>query len=334
MAPASHTHPIFENIMNMIHALKLIGVSVAVVALAACGDSKISAVKDSSFPNAEFTFGETMNKVKGCKGGEWTSELVSDTTIVTYTCTAAVSPDIVKMSKERALRQMAEAMQYHEQRYAEIAASGASALAQAKTMKERADQKLAADLKVIEEDIESLQKPIPYAPASLMAERERTRVKYIELREKLKAQMASPDASDLQNIEAGQKLVDDIALWKEKYAAAVKQPVPALEKEIDAYYDKDHTVQIKTRFMYRVNAPAKALSTQVLWNGQEHTNADPVYLMDSARMGEFITYVTKSGRSMDITEKYDAAFPIKIKLPENGGTWPVTFEFKNQQQTE
>jgi hypothetical protein len=320
--------------MNIIPALKLIGVSVAVVTLAACGDSKISAVKDSSFPNAEFTFGETMGKAKGCKNGEWTSELVSDTTFVTYTCTATVNPDIIKMSKDRALRQMAEAMQYRERQYADIVANGASALAQAKTMKERADQKQAADLKVIEEDIENLQKPIPYAPASLMAERERTREQYIELREKLKARMASPDASDLQNIEASQKIVDDIALWKDKYAAAVKQPAPALKKEIDAYYDKDHVVQIKTRFMYRVNAPAKALTAQVLWNGEKHTEAEPVYLLDPARMAEFITYVTKNGRSMEITEKYDAAFPIKIGYPSSGGTWPVKFEFKSQQKAE
>lgn len=86
----------------MIHlnAIKLIGLSLIMPLLAACGDSKISAVKDTRLRGDEFTVGETLSKIKECKSTEWNSEVVNNATMVTHTCTVKLDDELRDLAKQ------------------------------------------------------------------------------------------------------------------------------------------------------------------------------------------------------------------------------------------
>lgn len=86
--------------MKPLTTLKIVGLGFAVAALAACGDSKISAVKDTRMRGDEFTVGETLSKVEECKSTDWTSEVVNNSTIVTHTCTIKLSGELLNLSKQ------------------------------------------------------------------------------------------------------------------------------------------------------------------------------------------------------------------------------------------
>ncbi|MNK92664.1 hypothetical protein D3C87_1127950 [compost metagenome] len=96
--------------MISLNAVKWIGLGFLVAALAACGDSKISAVKDTRLRGDEFTVGETLDKIKECKSSDWTSEVVNNATMVTHICAIKLDDSIFTASKEKALRDLDDAV--------------------------------------------------------------------------------------------------------------------------------------------------------------------------------------------------------------------------------
>jgi len=86
--------------MTSLDSIKLIVFSFALTVLAGCGDSKISAVKDTRLRGDEFTVGETLSKVKECKSTDWTSEIVNNATVVTHTCTVKLDDELLNLAKQ------------------------------------------------------------------------------------------------------------------------------------------------------------------------------------------------------------------------------------------
>ncbi|TPG23461.1 hypothetical protein [Variovorax guangxiensis] len=326
--------------MNIVRTFKVACLTFLVATLAACGDPKISAVKGTRLRGDEFTVGETLGKVKECKSADWSSELVNNVTIVTHTCTIAIDDSVFRMSKEKALRDLRDAERVSVQSYNEAVTRATAQLEGYKRQDGAYTADLTGKLEQIDRDIAALDQPFVFVRRFLgqteemtkkadEESRARRRVEYAELKERLLREIDSSKSSDHRNIEESKRILENYTSWDDKYAAAVTQTREALKKEIDARYDKDHVVQVKTSFKYREGALAELVYAGIVIDGQKRGSTIPVYLMDPKRMGEFIAYMTKDGFGMDVFGRYDESFPIQADYGDST-SYAQGYKYKGQ----
>lgn len=322
--------------MTSLDTIKLIGFSLALTVLAGCSDSKISAVKDTRLHGDEFTVGETLSKVKECKSTDWASEIVSNATIVTHTCTVKLDDALLNLAKQGELAAL--------KTRADLAGiSVATALSQARNMhadavrysQEQAMQ-AAQRLAVVDQRIQYItteprsqfisingtalrQGEAPPDAAAWEARRTENLVVANGEKEKLLAEIEAERQKTQAAIDAALKQIDDASTWNEKYAQETQRTYQAMVKEVDAYYDKSHTLKVKTAFRYREGGNAELVSASLFIDDLAGGSAIPVYLMDPKRMREYLIYLTKSGMGMDAPQLFDERFPIEhISGPEGG----------------
>lgn len=69
--------------------------------LAACTDSSITAVKEASVRQSDFTFGQVFDKAKGCRSTDWEASTDADgRKVVDYTCTTELSAEALEKGRQ------------------------------------------------------------------------------------------------------------------------------------------------------------------------------------------------------------------------------------------
>lgn len=322
--------------MTSLDTIKLIGFSLVLTMLAGCGDSKISAVKDTRLRGDEFTVGETLSKVKECKSTDWTSEIVNNATIVTHTCTVKLDDALLNLAKQGELIAL--------KTRADLAdLSVTQALSQARNIHTSAvgysqERATLAARRVAEVDqriqyitteprsqfISINGTPLrrgeaPPDAAAWEARRAENLAVANGEKEKLLAEIEAEKQKTQTAIDAALKQIDDASTWNEKYAQEIQRTYQVMIKEVDAYYEKSHTLEVKTIFRYREGGNAEPVSAALFIDELEGRSAIPVYLMDPNRMREYLIYLTKSGMGMEANRLFDERFPIEHVSGPDGG---------------
>ncbi|QOF79687.1 hypothetical protein [Variovorax sp. 38R] len=322
--------------MTTFNTTKLIGFSLALTVMAGCGDSEISAVKDTRLHGDEFTVGETLNKVKECKSTDWTSEIVNNATIVTHTCTVKLDDGLLKLAKQGELDALktranladlsvthalseARSIQANALRYSQERA------AQASRRVAEIDQRIERIATAQRSEFLSLsgdrlrRGEAPPDAAAWEARRAENLATANGEKEKLLAEIEAEKQKSQAAIDAAAKQIEDASTWNEKFAQEIQRTHQAMIKEVDAYYEKSHTLKVKTAFRYREAGNVEPVSAALFIDDLEGRSALPVYLMDPNRMREYLTYLTKSGLGMEANRLFDERFPIeRISGPEGG----------------
>jgi hypothetical protein len=322
--------------MTSLDTIKLIGFSLVLTMLAGCSDSKISAVKDTRLRGDEFTVGETLSKVKECKSTDWTSEIVNNATIVTHTCTVKLDDALLNLAKQGELtalktradladlsvtQALSEARNIHTSavRYSQERATLA-----ARRVAE-VDQRIQYITTEPRSQFISINgTPLrrgeaPPDAAAWEARRAENLAVANGEKEKLLAEIEAEKQKTQTAIDAALKQIDAASTWNEKYAQEIQRTYQAMVKEVDAYYDKSHTLKVKTTFRYREGGNAEPVSAALFIDELEGRSAIPVYLMDPNRMREYLIYLTKSGMGMEANQLFDERFPIEhIGGPDGG----------------
>jgi len=308
--------------MIPLNAIKLIGLGCLVAALTACGDSKISAVQDTRLHGDEFTVGETLGKIKECKNSEWTSEVVNNATMVTHTCAIKLDESIFTTSKEKALRDLDDAVRIttenHRANVTKIQGRQEHALADDGGEVAKLNEKLES----IEKENAKLDEPFVFVRRFLAdteemarprweAEKARHRAEYAATKERILRDITQAKSSQQARRDESTRVLEAIQPWLPKYAEALDQTKAAVSKEIDAAYDKSHTAEVRTVFRYREGLDAELIDSALFVDGKKRSSTIPVYLLDPKRMQEYISYTSKDGFGMGVREMFDRLFPIE-----------------------
>ncbi len=320
--------------------LKLLSIVLGITMLAACGDSKISAVKDSRLQGAEFTFGENLDKIKECKSTDWSSELVNNFTIVTHTCKVKVDEALIESAKKAQL----EAVKVHARlkegsagiyvRGAQTVHAGALhtqelQLAQLAMRVADADRQVSAVANSKYSRFVSLSGTAlrggeaPPDPAAWEAKRAENLAQVNAAREKVLAEVDAQKQKLQLDVDEAFKAVGAALGWQDKLKEAVEQTSSEVAKEVEAYYAKDHSIEVRTSFRYREGANAELVRSALFIDDQEGREGIAVYLWDPKRMREYLTYFAKKGFLRGANELFDSRFPIEREGP-NG------FKYKEQ----
>jgi len=327
--------------MIPLNAIKLIGLGLSLALLGACGDSKISAVKDTRLHGDEFTVGETLGKIKECKSTDWASEIVNNATIVTHTCTVKLSEEIREKAKQAelaalktraSLANISVTTDLHGARNAQAEAGRRSEERAA-----QAAQKLAEMDRAIERVANatwspwisltgaSLTRPsAPPDPGVWEAKRQADVAALTKQKEALLATVEAERQKSAEAAQAAQREIDETTQWSEKFEREAERTYASVAKDVDSFYDRSHEVKVKTSFRYREGGNAEPISSTFIVDDVEVNGTIPVYLMDPKRMAEYLTYMTKSGLGMKAPDLFDERFPIERTGGPNRG-----YRYKN-----
>lgn len=322
--------------MTSLDTIKLIALSLSFAALSGCGDSKISAVKDTRLGSDEFTVGETLSKVKECKSSDWTSEIVNNSTIVTHTCTVKLDDELLNLAKQgelTALKARADLADLSvTQAVSQARGTHADALRHGQERATQAARRVAEVDRRIQNVATQQRSPFisingtplrrgeaPPDEATWEARRAENLAVVNGEKEKLLAEIEAEKQKTQAAIDAALKQIDDASTWNEKYTQEIQRTYQTMVKEVDAYYEKSHTLKVKTVFRYREGGNAEPVSAALFIDELEGRSATPVYLMDPKRMREYLTYLTKSGIGMEANRLFEERFPIEhISGPDGG----------------
>ena len=322
--------------MTSLDTIKLIGFSLALTVLAGCGDSKISAVKDTRLRGDEFSVGETLSKVKECESTDWTSEIVNNATVVTHTCTVKLDDELLNASKQGELAALKTRSELADLSVTTALSQVRSAHAEAVRFSQERATQWARRVAEIDKRIEYIateprsqfisingtalrRGEAPPDAAAWEARRAENLAVANGEKEKLLAEIEAEKQKTQAAIDTALKQIDDASTWNEKYAQEIQLTYQAVAKEVDAYYNKSHTLKVKTAFRYREGGNAEPVSASLFIDDLAGRSATPVYLMDPKRMREYLTYLTKNGMGMDAPQLFDERFPIEhISGPEGG----------------
>ena len=84
-----------------VQLLRTILPTLVLTTLAACTDSSITAVKEASMRQSDFTYGEVFDEAKGCKSTAWkASDDADGRKVVEYTCSAALSDETLQKARQ------------------------------------------------------------------------------------------------------------------------------------------------------------------------------------------------------------------------------------------
>jgi hypothetical protein len=322
--------------MTPLHAIKLIGLALSLAMLAACGDSKISAVKDTRLRGDEFTIGETLSKIKECKSTDWASEIVNNATVVTHTCTVKLDDELLNLSKQGELAALktradladlsvttalsqarnihADALRYSQERASQAARRVAEV--------DKRIQYIAAEPRSQFISISGAplrRGEMPPDEAAWEARRAENLAVANAEKEKLLAEIKAEGQKNQTAIDVALKPINDASTWNEKYTQEIQRTYEAVTKEVEAYYDKSHTLKVKTAFQYREGGNAEPVSASLFIDDLDGRSAMPVYLMDPKRMREYLIYLMKNGMGMGAPRLFDERFPIEHLSGPDGG---------------
>lgn len=314
--------------MIPLNTIKLIGLSFSLALLGACGDSKISAVKDTRLRGDEFTVGETLDKIKECKSTDWASEIVNNATIVTHTCTVKLSEEIRDKAKQAELAALKTRASLANISVTTDLHGARNAQAEAGRRSEERAAQAAQKLAEMDRSIErvanatwspwisltgaSLTRPsAPPDPGVWEAKRQADVAALTKQKEALLATIEAEKQKSAEAAQAAQHEIDETAQWSEKFEREAAQTYAAVAKDVDAFYNKSHEVKVKTSFRYREGGNAELLSSTFIVNDVETKGTIPVYLMDPKRMAEYLIHMTKYGLGMKAPDLFDERFPIE-----------------------
>ncbi|RYG55996.1 MAG: hypothetical protein EON56_04855 [Alphaproteobacteria bacterium] len=300
--------------------IKTAGMALAAVLLVACGDSKISAVKETRLANAEFTIEESMDKAKDCKDAEWSSELVNDVTIVTHTCTVPMGEKELKRYKDAALDRLKSDGERKQATYDRVVAESVERLRSVTESHHHYVQATTGELQKLAlqntDEPEFVANPLL---SPLMQERavhadERRKAARLEALALAQQELGELQVNGPQKIANYQEALDGLLSWKEKYPGAVADLTQGTIPMIDEHFSKERSVQVVTRFQYRVDQPAVPLDSVVIVDGKRSVGSDPAYVNLSRSMTRVYDYV--GGVVSFNASVFDDEFPLEFAFSE------------------
>lgn len=327
--------------MKPLTTLKIAGLGFAVAALAACGDSKISAVKDTRMRGDEFTIGETLSKVEECKSTDWTSEVVNNSTIVTHTCTVKLSDELRKKAKEAELAALKVRASLADISVTTDLRGSINAMADASRRSEEREAQAARKVAEMDAVIErtakmpwspwismtgvDLSRPAPHPEPGVWEAKVQADVAVLtKQKEELVASIEAERQKNAEAVRVARREIDELTQWTEKFKQETERTFASVAKDVEAFYDKGHDVKVKTSFRYREGASAQLLASTFVVGDVESSGTIPVYLMDPKRMREYLLYMAKSGLGMKAPDLFDQRFPIESTT----GAYPGSYVYK------
>ena len=324
--------------------------------LTACTDSSITAVKESSIPQSDFTFGEALDDAKGCKSTAWSHRDDSNgRPVVEYTCTVEISSAQVEQAKKEnadrikamskmfetvwtdALTTIAQHKQNVEQsalrdraeaqaRLEEVRARrqylqqmmNVLAGKQAKAAAEQAEGKRANPYANlrIEGDITSTKSAIALADAQI-ARAENARDNPVAA--------SSSGGNPEKGVADYEHMTQGMLAWKERYFAAVADKEAAETRRANEFIAsaRDRKLQMKMTFQVNKKSPVELRSATWVSDDQVEAAVNPalvaVVLLDPKRMQQVVDEAVKSRLKLPMSNS-DAleSFPIVCgyKVPE------------------
>lgn len=320
---------------------KLIGLGLAAAALAACGDSKISAVKDTRMQGDEFTIGETLGKIDECKSTDWTSAVVNNSTIVTHTCAVKLTDDIRSKAKDAELAALKVRASLADMLVTTDLRGSINAMTDASRRSEEREAQAAKKVAEMDAAIErtarmpwspwisitgvGLSRPAPPPEPGVWEAKVQADVAVLtKQKEELVASIEAERQKSAETARVAQREIDELTQWTEKFKQETERTYASVAKDVETFYDKGHGVKVKTSFRYRDGASAQLLASTFVVDDVESSGTIPVYLMDPKRMREYLLYMAKSGFGMKAPDLFDQRFPIE----STPGAYPGSHVYK------
>ncbi|OEZ29167.1 hypothetical protein [Variovorax boronicumulans] len=272
---------------------------------------------------SDFTFGEALDDAKGCKDTAWERhDDANGRPMVVYTCTAEAFDDIAQEAKKKALADLDAVSREKANAYPEMITAlrkdleGAKAAANNATLNQ--NQKLQeaertlADYRVQVDEV--MKSPINNTAWKRDAQQQ---LVHMQLQyERLKAQVEKDAPEEKLQAESviakAQKGLEDTVSWEERYRAAVKATRDSLEKEIDAYYGRDHTFKLRIQFAVGKKSPTTPSTIEWLMDERPAVASIlmPSFLYDPKKMEASLRDIYEDKVSIKARDRYQETFPI------------------------
>jgi len=301
--------------MKLIDTCKTLGLALAVTVLAACGDAKMVAVQDSVPAGQEFSYGEILGKAKECSG-EWTSEVVDNRTIVTYTCSVKLN-NAIKAAFEKS----------HQQAMADLETAAKNQMGWHEsnlTMARGAQHRTGYEVESAKGRLNELRSQIARGDGSYAAlehsqdQSNQFRMSWPGTRERLLADVEQIETRERDQVAALQARVDGFSAWTDRYAEAVAKTTEIVKKKIAAKYDAEQSVSFKVAFLYRENLPAQMIKSTLTVLGQERESTIWQYLQVGRGVTDLVVSYLREVRTMPVAELYSEAFPYVTDTSSSG----------------
>lgn len=301
--------------MKFIDIFKSLGLTVAVSVLAACGDAKIGAVQDSVPAGQEFSYGEILGKAKECSG-DWTSEVVNNRTIVTYTCSVKLN-DTIKAAFEKS----------HQQAMADLYTAAKNQMGWHEgnvTTARGALHRTGYEVESAKARLNELRSQIARGDESYAAlersqdQSNQFRMSWPGTRERMLADIEQIETREREQVAALQARVDGFSAWTDRYAEAIEKTTEVVKKKITAQYDAEQSVSFKVAFLYRENLPAQMIKSTLTVLGQERESTIWHYLQVGRGVTDLVVSYLREVRTMPVAELYSAAFPYVTDTSTSG----------------
>lgn len=299
--------------------------------LAACTDSSISAVKTSSVPHSDFTFGEALDDAKGCKSTEWTHrDDDNGRSVVEYTCTAEITSAQVEQARKEttdrikalsktfdtiwtdALTTLAQQKQDVEQNAMRDRGQAEARVEEAKARRQYLQQMvdtLTARLeKAGAEQLDGKRAP-PFVARRLEADIESTKAAIagadVQVAAAEKARdnpVAAPSlgANPYKSVGEYDHMTQGMLAWKDRYYAAIAEKESTEMKRADDFIAaaKGRKLQLKISFQVNKKSPVELRSAKWVSDDKVETAVNSSYvaavLLDPKRMQQVVDDAVKS----------------------------------------
>ena len=283
--------------------------------LSACGDSGIAAVKKTSIPQSDFTFGEALDDAKGCKSTEWTSrDDENGRPIVEYTCTAELSSKLIEIARKENTDKVTALTKRLEQGWQSAVESTkqyqstlVQANEQARAHNDDQLNQINAQLQTAQERLSKAQAMTPeqyvgpvrngYTP-TLLADGERRKQEFLkEVQLQLDGVQRQKEATEKARndpAEAGrqfslaqyrtaaeyQATLDGMLAWKDRYYAAMSEAEAREMKKAEEYVSaaKGSKLQMKVIFIVKNKSPVELVTAKWVRDGKDDGTVNAAYL--------------------------------------------------------
>ncbi|MFM9925456.1 hypothetical protein VLK31_20875 [Variovorax sp. H27-G14] len=299
--------------------------------LTGCTDSSITAVKKSSVPQSDFTFGEALDDAKGCESTAWSHrDDDNGRSVVEYTCTAEITSAQVDRARADnthrikalsktfdtiwtdALATLAQHKQTVEQGAARDRSEAQARVDDAKARRQYLQQMI--DTLSAEHEKASAEQPDgkrapPYVARRLEADIASTKSAIatsdvlVAAAEKARDNpVAAPSlgANPYKSVAEYEHMTQGMLAWKERYYTAVAEKEATGMKRADEFIAraKGQKLQLKITFQVNKKSPVELRSAKWVSDAQMETAVNSSYvaavLLDPKRMQQLVDEAVKS----------------------------------------
>lgn len=301
--------------MKIFHAQRILALAFICAALAACSDSSIKEVKNSSIRQSDFTYGEILDDARGCKSTDWDHhDDANGRSVVEYTCTAELSSSLIESAQkdnidrvkalskdldegwQQAFATIQKRKDYVAQAVTEARVNNEAKLKEAIGQQQAAQERLNRALASSPESYIT-RGPNGYSPAMLEDGRQRMQAAIVQEKLQVEAaqrqieaiEKAQNDPADAgrqfaldqyRSVSEYQTMLDGMLSWKDRYYAAMNAAEASGMKRASEFLSaaKDRKLQMKITFLVNKKSPVGLQSATWVYDGQDDGGVNMVYL--------------------------------------------------------